>query len=107
MRSLQHELRVLKKILRQAYHEKENLEVGEQWRLNVMHRIRRLGPLESTPNYLMLFEQFLWRLTPATCFLVLILVTLLLKFDFTPQYEVFTSFINDMEELSLVQLFGV
>jgi hypothetical protein len=107
MRSLQHELSVLRKILRQAYHEKENLEVSEQWQLKAMRRIRNLGPLKSKPNYLMLFEQFLWRLTPATCFLVLILVTLLLKFDFTPKYEVFTSFINDMAELSLVQLFGV
>jgi hypothetical protein len=107
MKSLQHKHEALKKILRKAYYEKENVEVSEQWRLNVMHRIRSLGPIETRANYLMLFEQFLWRLTPATCFLVLILVTLLLKFDFTPEYEVFTSFINDMEELSLVQLFGV
>lgn len=107
MKSLQHKHEALKKILRKAYYEKENVEVSEQWRLNVMHRIRSLGPLKSTPNYLTLFEQFLWRLTPATCFLVLILVTLLLKFDFTPEYDVFTSFINDMEELSLLQLFGV
>ena len=107
MKSLQHKHEALKKILRKAYYEKENVEVSEQWRPNVMHRIRSLGPLKSKPNYLMPFEQFLWRLTPATCFLVLILVTVLLKFDFTPEYEVFTSFINDMEELSLVQLFGV
>jgi ABC-type uncharacterized transport system permease subunit len=98
---------VLRKILRQTYHEKENLEVGEHWQLNAMRRIRNLGPLKSKLNYIMLFEQFLWRLTPATCFLVLILLALLLKFDFTPKYDVFTSFISDMEELSLVQLFGV
>jgi hypothetical protein len=107
MKSLKHKLEVLKETLRQGYYEREDLEVGDQWQINVMRRIRKLGPIKSGSNFLMLFEQFIWRLTPATCLLILILVAFLAKFDFTPNNYVFTSFINNTEELSLVQLFGV
>jgi len=105
MKSLDQKHGVLKEILRQAYHEKENLEVDNQWQLNVMRRIRRLGPVKSRPNFFMFFEQFVWRLTPVTCLLIIVLATIFFKLDFTPEYEVFTSFINDKEELTLVQLF--
>jgi len=106
MKSPSHELEVLKKILRQAYHEKENVEVGEQWQLNAMRRIRGLGPIKTETNFFMLFEQFFWRLTPATCILILISVALLFKLDFIPEYDVFASLIYDTEEVTLAQLFG-
>jgi len=66
MKPLQRKYEALKKILREAYFEKEHAEVGEQWQLNVMRRIRNLGPVQSGPSFFMLFEQFVWRLTPAT-----------------------------------------
>ncbi len=105
MRSRRHELEALKRILRRAYHEKENLEVGEQWQLNVMRRIRDLGPIKSRPDFFMLFEQLVWRVTPATCLLIIALVIIFLDLDFSPQYEVFTSFIYDTGEVTLAQLF--
>jgi hypothetical protein len=105
MKSLQHKHEALKKVLRKAYYEKEHVEVDEQWQLNVMPRIRGLGPIETGADFFVLFEHLLWRLTPATCFLILILVTLLFKLDFTPEYDVFTSFSYDTEEVTLAQLF--
>jgi ABC-type uncharacterized transport system permease subunit len=106
MKLLQREHEVLKRILQKVYYEKESIEVGEQWQVNVMRRIRGLGPITSGPNFFMLFEQFFWRLTPATCILILIFVALLFRLDFTPEYEVFTSLIYNTEEMTLVQLFG-
>jgi hypothetical protein len=105
MESLQHELDSVIEMLRRVYHKKENLEVGEQWQVNAMRRIRDLGPIKSKPSFFMLFEQFVWRLTPATCLLIIVLATIFLKLDFTPEYDVFTSFINDTEEVMLAQLF--
>jgi hypothetical protein len=105
MKSLSQNLGVLKKILCQAYHKKENINVGDQWQLNVMRRIRNLGPVQSGPSFFMLFEQFVWRLTPATCLLIIVGVIIFLKLGFFPDYDVLTLFINDTEELSLAQLF--
>ena len=104
MKTLKYRLEVLKKILFQAYHEKEKLVLGDQWQLNVMGRVRRLGPLQAKPDPLMQFGQFVWRLTPVTCLLIIMSAAVLLKFDFTPDYNVLISFITDAEEISLVQL---
>jgi len=105
MKSLQHRHEVLKKILRKAYYEKERVKVGKQWHQDLMCRIRGLGPIETGTYFFMLFEQFFWRLTPATCFLIFISVTLLFKLDFSPKYDILASLIYDTEEVTLAQLF--
>jgi len=105
MKPLQRKYEALKKILREAYFEKEHAEVSEQWQLNVMRRIRNLGPVQSGPSFFMLFEQFVWRLTPVTCLLIIVGAIIFLKLGFFPDYDVLTLFINNTEELSLAQLF--
>ena len=95
----------LKKILREAYLEKEHAEVGEQWQVDTMRRIRNLSPVQSSPSFVMLFEQFVWRLTPTTCLLIILGAIIFLKLGFFSDYDVLTLFINDTEELSLAQLF--
>jgi len=105
MKPLQHKYEALKKILREAYFEKEHAEVGEQWQVNAMRRIKYLGPITSRPNFLVFFERFVWRLTPATCLLIIVGAIIFLKLGFFPDYDVLTLFINDTEELSLAQLF--
>ncbi len=72
MKPLQHKYETLKKILQKAYFEKEHAEIGEQWQINTMRRIKGLGPITSEPNFLVFFERFVWRLTPATCLLIII-----------------------------------
>jgi hypothetical protein len=105
MKPLQRKYEALKKILREAYFEKEHAEVDEQWQVNAMRRIKGLGPITSRPNFLVFFERFVWRLTPATCLLIIVGAIIFLKLGFFPDYDVLTLFINDTEELSLAQLF--
>jgi hypothetical protein len=105
MKPLQRKYEALKKILQEAYFEKEHAEVGEQWQVNAMRRIKGLGPITSRPNFLVFFERFVWRLTPATCLLIIVGTIIFLKLGFFPDYDVLTLFINDTEELSLAQLF--
>jgi len=105
VKPLQKKYEALKKILREAYFEKEHAEVSEQWQVNAMQRIRNLGPVQSGPSFFMLFEQFVWRLTPATCLLIIVGAIIFLKLDFFPDYDMLTLFINNAEELSLAQLF--
>jgi hypothetical protein len=106
MKPLQRKYKALKKILREAYYEREHVEIGEQWQMNAMHRIRGLGPITSGRNFFVFFERFVWRLTPATCVLILIFTALLFTLNFTPEYEVFTSLVYDTGEIALEQLFG-
>jgi len=107
MKSLNNEIESAKELLRRVYHEKEDLEVDYKWRLKVMRHIRNIGPINTAPDYITFFEQFLWRLAPAACFLIIVLAVLLLEFDFTPEYEVFTSLINGIELVNLEQLLGL
>jgi hypothetical protein len=107
MESFQSKYEVLKNILRGAYFEKEHAEIGEQWQINAMRRIRDLGPIISGPSLLVLFERFVWRLTPAACVLILLLTTLLFKLDFIPEYGVFSSLIYDKKGVTLAQLHGL
>jgi len=107
MKKLQQKYEALRRILREAYFEKEHGEVGEQWQVDAMSRIRDLEAIPCKPNFLAFFEHFVWRLTPATCALILIFAALLFKLDFTPEYEVFTSLIYDTEKVTLTQLFGL
>ena len=107
MKSLNNEIESAKVLLRRVYQEKENVEVDGKWRLKVMRHIRNIGPIKAAPNYTTLLEQFLWRLAPVACFLIIILAVLLLKVDFTPEYEVFASLINGTESVSLEQFLGL
>lgn len=104
MKSFDYRLETLKKILRQAYHEKGKLELDDRWHLNVMGLVRKIGPLQVKPDPLVQFGQFVWRLSPVTCLLIIVSAAVLLKFDFTPDFNVLISFITDAEEVSLVQL---
>lgn len=104
MKALEYRLETLKKKLLQAYHEKEKLKSGDQWHLIVMGLVRKIGPLQAKPDPLIQFGKFVWRLSPVTCLLIVMSAAVLLKFDFTPDYNVLITFITDAEEISLVQL---
>jgi hypothetical protein len=97
----------LREILRRAYLEKENVEVGDQWQKEVMRRIRELGEIEERPSSLVMFEQLVWRLAPLTCLLILGLTVLFSYFDFISGYDVIQLLMNGTEELTLNQFFGL
>lgn len=93
--------------LRQAYHEKENTEVGERWKTRLMARVREIGPIQA-PGFLPSFERVVWRLAPVTCPLVLImiLVAFFLKFDGVSSYDAIQTLVNSVEELTLATIFS-
>jgi len=102
-----HERQALREILRRAYHERENVEVGDQWQEEVMRRIRELDEIEARPSSLVMFEQLVWRLAPLTCLLILGLTLLLSSFDFISGYDVIQLLMNSTEEITLNQFFGL
>jgi len=107
MTPIKHERQALREILRRAYQERENVEVGGQWQEKVMRRIRELSEIQARPSSLEMFEQLVWRLAPVTCLLILGLTLLLSSFDFISGYEVIQLLINSTEEITLNQFFGL
>ena len=95
----------LKGILRQAYQEKEKIEVADVAPEDIMRRIRKLGTLQPAPRFLEMFGSFVWRLAPIICLLIFVLTAVSLAVDFVPSHDVFQVLMNGREELTLVQLF--
>lgn len=98
---------VLEAILRKAFRQKENIEVGDQWQQEVMRRVQEFGALKPTPSFTEMLEQLVWRLAPVTCLLIVGLTVLFAVSDFTSGYEVFQLFMNGTEELTFALLAGL
>ena len=107
MTSIKDEHDQLREILRRAYRDKEKVEVGDHWQEEVMRRIRELGGREERPSPLLMFEQFVWRLAPLTCLLIVGLTVLLSNFDFTSGDDVIQLLMNGTDEITLNQFFGL
>jgi hypothetical protein len=110
MKFCKEKLRKLEQAFKIIYREKSDLkttERGNDFQANVMRQIRRIGPLNAKSNFSILFEQFVWRLVPVTCFLVILLATLTLQIDITPESELAAIVFNDPMGYSFVQLSGV
>jgi hypothetical protein len=95
----------VKQALKAAYNAKENdgPKISEQFEAQVMRRIRALGPIHSTPDYLSLFEQFVWRLVPVTAILIIVFAVWAIQFDFVSDFEMTAIFINDPISFNLIQ----
>jgi hypothetical protein len=95
----------MKQALKAAYIAKENQgpEIGEQFEAQVMRRIRALGPIHSRPDYLLLFEQFFWRLVPAAAVLIIILAAWAVQLDFVSEFEMAAIFMDDPISFNLIQ----
>ena len=107
MKFSKHEQRVIKEIFKKAYDDKETALVGDHWQPNVMMRIRNLEPIASGKLFFIGFEQFLWRLAPAACLMIIVLTIILYKLEMLPDYSVFQVLMNGEEELTISQLMGV
>ena len=96
----------LTRILKQAYQEKEKVEVGDLRPEDIMRCIREVSEIQPAPRFLEMFEPFLWRLAPVVCLLILALAAMLLALDVTSGYDVFEILMNGKGELTLAQMFG-
>ena len=107
MTPIKHEDETLRQVLRRAYQEREKVEVTDQWQEEVMRRISELGEIATSPRFLAMFEQLVWRLVPVICLLILGLTVLLSSFDFISGYDVIELLMNSTEEITLNQFFGL
>lgn len=107
MTPIRNEDEALREILRRAYHQKQEVDVDEQWQEEVMHRIRSLGEIEARPSFPAMFEQLVWRLVPVTCLLIVGLTLLLSSVEFFSSYDLVQLLVNSTEDITLNQFFGL
>ena len=104
MKSIRNEFDRLIQVFRRVHSEKEKAAVKDGWQREVMRRIRNLDPLEHRVRFLEMFEDFIWRLSPAACVLLIALAVMLMLTDFTSDQEIFSLFLNNSDEISLGEI---
>jgi len=107
MRSRISENESLKKAFRDVYSAKERGETGEEWQSQAMKRIGQIGPLRPAAGFWPAFETMVWRLTPVSCALVLVLTFILVNMDFDADSDYLATMAAEMEKPSLVELFDL
>jgi len=107
MRSRVSENESLKKAFRDTYAAKEREETGDGWQLQVMKRVRRIGPLAPASKFLPAFEHFVWRLAPVSCLLALVLTLLFVNMELDVDSDYLGTMEAEMEQPTLVELFGL
>jgi len=90
--------KILKTLLRSAYHEEEDIPISDHWRQQTMNRIRGLAPDRVRQGFAALFEPFVWRLVPITLAMILALSIALSNFDLVSDAEVFRLFSYELED---------
>lgn len=98
--------RKLKQAFKIIYHQKSELAptgLNDDLQADVMRRIRRLGPLKSGSNFLMLFERFVWHLAPVAMTITLFFAIVLMNFDLIPDSEIFQLLYHESDDFSMIQ----
>jgi len=106
MTSMKDDRSKLDKALKKTYCAKKEVLLDEGWQMRVMHDIRKTKPL-NTPNSVPVFTQFIWRLAPVACILILILAMGLAGLDFSPEYELAQVFFGDPIEFTTALILGM
>ena len=104
MKSIQSELDRLIQAFRQVHSGRQDAVVDDRWQLEVMRRIRNLDSVEHRAPFLVMFEEFIWRLSPVACVLLIAMAIMLMLTDFTPENEIFSLFINNSDDISLGEI---
>ncbi len=94
--------------LKTAYFQREQagLTRGRRWAIDVMHDIRRIGPLHSQVNPILFLERFVWRFATAACAVMLLLSVYAGITGWNPVDEVMAQFLSNPVEFTIVQAFG-
>ena len=88
----------LKKNLSAAFHTQPAFEISPLWQQNTMRCIRDIGPLKPSiiphpAKYT--FAELVWKMAPAFCMLLIILITGMVSMDLSLDTVINDSFIED------------
>ena len=104
MKTIRNEFDRLIEVFRRIHSETKDGAVNDRWQREVMRRIRNLDPVVHRASFLEMFEEFIWRLSPVASIGIITLAVLLMLTDFTSDYEIFSFFLNNADEISLGEI---
>ena len=96
----------LEHALRAAYYAKEQVEIGNRWRLQVMRDLRHLGALTEKATMFFFVDRLVWRFATAACVIVLMLSVYAGANGFNPLDELANVFFDNPVEFTLTQVLG-
>lgn len=94
------------KALKTTYLERENIHVSDHWKIRVLNNIRVNTFYDAKLRYFDLFQQFVWKIAPVACILIIILGIAITRIDFLANFKLFKTLINDPSDLSIFSLFS-
>lgn len=94
----------IKNALILIYQKKDEKKISDQWHRKVMEHIISMGSPCIDAGYFAVFQQFVWKLVPVTCILVMILGLIISRIDFFTSYELSKIFVNDPSDFILLTL---
>ncbi len=85
----------LEKRLIKAYQTNPEIDISPIWQQNMMRTIRGLGPLKQDIFPGLPFQELVWKMAPALCILLVILITGMIPMDLSFESLISDSFIDD------------
>jgi hypothetical protein len=110
MKELEKKQGRLRQVLRDVYRQRETSDAPDldgQWETSLMRRVRMLELPESGQSPFLSFTECVWRLTPVSVVLIVVLTVCMTQFGVISEYEIATRFMNDPLGFSLTQVFGI
>jgi len=84
----------LKKRLVEAYWNVHDMDIPPEWQQNLMRKIRGLTPLKQDISTGLSFQELVWKMAPALCILLAILITGMFSMDLSFKTLISDSFID-------------
>ncbi|MBC2716191.1 MAG: hypothetical protein HF978_12860 [Desulfobacteraceae bacterium] len=85
----------LKQKLIDAYWSDPEIDINPVWQQNMMRKIRGIGPLKQDISTGLSFQELVWKIAPALCLLLVILITGMFSMDLSFETLINESFIDD------------
>ena len=93
-------------VFKDVHHEKEKLHVSDEWQVDAMRLIRKNEGEHSRTVFFDIFQQFVWKIVPVSCALLLLLGIIMTRNNSLSDYEMAKLFINDPSDLSFISLYN-
>lgn len=108
MKFLDKNFKKLEDDLREAYAQREDIEVelDGRWQTDVMRDIRRLGPVNGRSIPFLFLNQFVWRFSTVACSVAILLLVYTGFVGLDPVDQIANMYFTDPVELSVTQVIG-
>ena len=85
----------LKKRLIKAWQHNPDMAISPVWQQNMMRKIRQIGPLRQDIPPILSFQELVWKMAPAFCILLMVIITGMVSMDLSVDTLINESFIDD------------